>query len=143
MSNHAHLLFRTGKAPLATIMRRLLTGYAVSFNRRHNRHRQLFQNRYKSIVCQEDIYLRELARYIHLNPVRAGIVKDLTQLNKYAYSGHSAIMGKVNRPWQDVKYVLGFFGKRIKRETAKESKSEKPFLLFGRKRIRSIFDGTG
>ena len=114
MSNHAHLLLRTGQAPLATVMRRLLTGYVVSFNRRHKRRGHLFQNRYKSIVCQEDIYLRELARYIHLNPVRAGIVKDLTQLNKYAYSGHSAIMGKVERPWQDVKYVLGFFGKRIK-----------------------------
>ena len=113
MSNHAHLLLRTGKAPLATVMRRLLTGYAVSFNRRHKRRGHLFQNRYKSIVCQEDIYLRELVRYIHLNPVRSGIVKDLTQLNAYAYSGHSAIMGKTDRPWQDINYVLGFFGKRV------------------------------
>ena len=113
MSNHAHLLLRTGKAPLATVMRRLLTGYVVSFNRRHKRRGHLFQNRYKSIVCQEDIYLRELVRYIHLNPVRSGIVKDLTQLNAYAYSGHSAIMGKTDRPWQDINYVLGFFGKRV------------------------------
>lgn len=113
MSNHAHLLLRTGKAPLATVMRRLLTGYVVSFNRRHKRRGHLFQNRYKSIVCQEDIYLRELVRYIHLNPVRSGIVKDLTQLNAYAYSGHSAIMGKTERPWQDINYVLGFFGKRV------------------------------
>ena len=50
MSNHAHFLFRTGNVPLATLMRRLLTGYAVSFNHRHRRHGQLFQNRYKSIV---------------------------------------------------------------------------------------------
>jgi len=114
MSNHAHLLLRTGKVPLATVMRRLLTGYVVSFNRRHKRRGHLFQNRYKSIVCQEDIYLKELVRYIHLNPVRAGIVKDLTELNTYAYSGHSAIMGKVKRPWQDVNYVMGFFGKRVK-----------------------------
>ena len=113
MSNHAHLLLRTGKAPLATVMRRLLTGYVVSFNRRHKRRGHLLQNRYKSIVCQEDIYLRELVRYIHLNPVRSGIVKDLTQLNAYAYSGHSAIMGKTDRPWQDINYVLGFFGKRV------------------------------
>ncbi len=115
MPNHAHLLLRTGKAPLATVMRRLLTGYVVSFNRRHKRRGHLFQNRYKSIVCQEDIYLKELVRYLHLNPVRAGIVKDLTQLNTYAYSGHSAIMGKVERSWHDVNYVLGFFGKRVKR----------------------------
>jgi len=70
LANHAHLLLRTGTAPIATTMRRLLTGYAVSFNRRHRRHGQLFQNRYKSILCQEDTYLLELVRYIHLNPVK-------------------------------------------------------------------------
>ena len=57
MTNHVHLLIRTGMVPLATLMRRLLTGYAVSFNRRHRRHGQLFQNRYKSILRQEDAYL--------------------------------------------------------------------------------------
>jgi len=108
--NHAHFLFRTGQVPLATVMRRLLTGYVVSFNRRHKRSGQLFQNRYKSIVCQEDIYLRELVRYIHLNPVRAGIVSSLTELNRYGYCGHSALMGKKKRLWQDVDYVLGYFG---------------------------------
>ena len=77
--NHAHFLFRTGLVPLATLMKRVLTGYAVSFNHRHNRHGQLFQNRYKSIVCQEDVYLKELVRYIHMNPLRAGIVKDAIQ----------------------------------------------------------------
>ena len=51
LSNHAHLLLRTGRHPIATVMRRLLTGYAVTFNRRYNRHGQLFQNRYKSILC--------------------------------------------------------------------------------------------
>ena len=57
MPNHAHFLLETGGTGISTLMRRLLTGYAVSFNRRHNRHGQLFQNRYKSIVCQEDSYL--------------------------------------------------------------------------------------
>jgi len=114
MSNHAHFLFRTGNVPLATLMRRLLTGHAVNFNRRHRRHGQLFQNRYKSIVCQEDIYLRELVRYIHLNPVRAGIVKNISQLNKYPYCGHSAILGFEDRIWQDVNTVLGYFGKNVK-----------------------------
>ena len=115
IQNHAHFLFRTGVAPLATMMRRLLTGYAVSFNRRHKRHGQLFQNRYKSIVCQEDAYLKELVRYIHLNPVRAGIIQSLKELNSYPYCGHSAVMGKKKRPWQDVDYVLGYFGKTAKR----------------------------
>lgn len=112
--NHAHFLFRTGISPIATVMRRLLTGYAVSFNRRHKRRGQLFQNRYKSIVCQEDAYLKELVRYIHLNPVRAGIVENLKGLNGYPYCGHSALMGKKSRPWQDVDFVLGYFGKRAK-----------------------------
>jgi len=114
MSNHAHLLIRSGPAGISTLMRRLLTGYAVSYNRRHRRHGQLFQNRYKSIICQEDAYLHELVRYIHLNPLRAKIVADLKELNRYPYSGHSALMGKEKRQWQDVEYVLGFFGKNIR-----------------------------
>jgi putative transposase len=69
-------------------MRRLLTGYAVTYNHRHLRHGQLFQNRYKSILCQEDSYLLELVRYIHLNPVRAKIVSDLNGLERYEYSVH-------------------------------------------------------
>jgi len=109
--NHAHFLFRTGGDSLASLMRRLLTGYAVSFNRRHKRHGQLFQNRYKSIICQEDTYLKELIRYIHLNPLRAGIVPGIKELNSYPYCGHSAFIGKKKRPWQDVEYVLGYFGK--------------------------------
>ncbi len=112
--NHAHFLFRTGLVPLTTVMRRLLTGYAVSFNRRHKRHGQLFQNRYKSIVCQEDAYFKELVRYINLNPVRAGIIEDLKELNRYPYCGHSTVMGKKKRPWQDVDYVLGYFGTTAK-----------------------------
>jgi hypothetical protein len=91
-------------------MRRLLTGYAVSFNRRHRRHGQLFQNRYKSFLCEEDLYLKELVRYIHLNPLRAKIVKDLKALKSYPYCGHGALMGKVKNDWQDTEYVLNFFG---------------------------------
>ena len=52
--NHLHLLLKTGVTPIASVMRRVLTGYAVTFNRRHRRHGQLFQNRYKSILCQQD-----------------------------------------------------------------------------------------
>ena len=63
------MVLKTGLAPIATVMRRLLTGYAVSFNRRHRRHGHLLQNRYKSFLCEEDVYLKELVRYIHLNPL--------------------------------------------------------------------------
>jgi len=60
MTNHVHLLLRTGNVPIASIMRRLLTGYAVRFNRRHRRYGHLFQNRYKSVLCEEDPYLKQL-----------------------------------------------------------------------------------
>ncbi len=110
MTNHVHLLLKTGRSPIATVMRRLLTGYAVSFNRRHRRHGQLFQNRYKSFLCEEDVYLKELVRYIHLNPLRAKIVKDLKALKKYRWCGHCALMGKVEAGFQDTVYVLRLFG---------------------------------
>ena len=96
--NHFHLLLRTELAPLSKVMRRLMTGYAVTFNRRHKRSGHLFQNRYKSIVCEEDPYLLELIRYIHLNPLRASLVKDLKELDKYPWSGHSVILGRRKNP---------------------------------------------
>ena len=113
LPNHAHFLFRTGQVGLSEVMRRLLTGYAVRFNRRHRRHGHLFQNRYKSIVCQEDVYLRELVRYIHLNPLRAGVVSSVHELAKYPYSGHSVLMERRRNEWQDWRYVLSMFGKRV------------------------------
>jgi len=79
-------------------MRRLMTGHAVTFNKRHKRSGHLFQNRYKSVICEEDPYLLELIRYIHLNPLRAGIVKDLKVIDKYRWTGHSAILGHVKNP---------------------------------------------
>ncbi|RJR32201.1 MAG: transposase, partial [Desulfobacteraceae bacterium] len=89
------------------------TGYAVTYNRKHGRSGHLFQNRYKSILCQEDAYLLELVRYIHLNPIRAGIVKELEGLDRYPFTGHSALLGKIPREWQDTGFILGFYGKRI------------------------------
>ena len=111
--NHLHLLLKTGEVPLSTVMRRLLTGHAVSFNRRHRRWGHLFQNRYKSILCQEDSYLLELTRYIHLNPLRAGLVKSLRELDRYKYGGHSVIMGRGEIDWQDTGYVLRLFGTKL------------------------------
>jgi REP element-mobilizing transposase RayT len=113
--NHFHLLIKTKNQPLSKSMRQLLTGYAVSFNRRHRRHGHLFQNRYKSIVCQEDAYLLELVRYIHLNLIRADLVENLPELGRSPWSGHSALMGKIKRAWQDTDYILSLFGSRRNR----------------------------
>jgi len=112
LPNHFHLCLRTGTHPIATVMRRLLTGYAVTFNRRHRRHGHLFQNRYKSILCQEDRYLLELVRYIHLNPLRTHVVKDIRELDSYPYVGHSVILNKRKNGWQDVEHVLALFGSK-------------------------------
>jgi len=112
MSNHFHLLVRTGSEPLALGMKKILSGYVGNYNRRHKRCGHLFQNRYKSIVCEDDPYLLELTRYIHLNPLRAGIVISMKALNKYSWSGHAVIMGRIIRDWQNTETVLGYFGKR-------------------------------
>ena len=139
LNNHAHFLFKSGEAGISKVMRRLLTGYAVTFNRKYKRHGQLFQNRYKSIICQEDTYLRELVRYIHLNPLRAKLVFDISELNRYPYSGHSALMGKRPRDWQDTRYVLASFAKTLKKARneylafvkAGVSQGRKPELIGG------------
>jgi len=132
--NHFHLLLRTGKVPISTVMRRLLTGYAVSFNRRHRRYGHLFQNRFKSILCQEDLYLKELVGYVHLNPLRAGIVTELKELSKYPYSGHSAILGKLNRDFQNVDYVLRLFGDKVSEARRNYGAYVEKRIEFGRRR---------
>jgi REP element-mobilizing transposase RayT len=112
MRNHFHLLCKTLEQSVSVSMHRLLTGYVVNFNKRHRRHGYLFQNRFKSIVCQEDRYLKELVRYIHLNPLRSGRIASLPALDRYPFSGHSAILGIVTRPWQATPHVLACFGRR-------------------------------
>jgi REP element-mobilizing transposase RayT len=110
LPNHIHLLVRSGSAGLPTFMRRLLTGYAVVFNRRHRRSGHLFQNRYKSIVCDEDAYFQELVRYIHLNPLRAGQVPDLHALDTYPWAGHAGILGRAEQSFLHRREVLAGFG---------------------------------
>lgn len=109
MSNHFHLLLMPTKASLSETMRRLLTGYAVYFNRKYQRSGHLFQNRYKSIICEEDPYFLELVRYIHLNPLRAGLVSDLAELDHYPWSGHAALVGNRSMEGQDTGEVLARF----------------------------------
>jgi len=115
MDNHIHMLIISGPAGLSTFMRRLLTGYAYYFNRKYRRSGHLFQNRYKSILCDLDSYLLELIRYIHLNPLRAGMVKDLEELEEYAWCGHRTLVGKQDSSFQDKDFALDFFGQKEKR----------------------------
>jgi REP element-mobilizing transposase RayT len=111
MSNHAHILLSSGPKGLSNFMRRFMTGYAVSYNLRHRRYGHLFQNRYKSIVCDADSYFAELVRYIHLNPLRVKRVENLSELERYPYCGHGAIVGRVRYGWQDREHVWSWFGR--------------------------------
>lgn len=113
MDNHFHLLLKTGDVPLGRFMNRLLGGYSLCFNRRHKRAGHLFQNRYKSFVCQDDGYFLALVRYIHLNPLRSMLVPTLEGLESYRYSGHRHLMGQANLSWQDGEAVLGLFGRSL------------------------------
>lgn len=115
MNNHVHILFRSGEKGISAIMRKLLTWYAIYFNRKYKRTGHLFENRYKSILCEEEGYLLALIRYIHLNPVRAHIISDIESLDHYPWSGHSTIMGYTSHEWMDKEYVLAQFGVKRKR----------------------------
>ena len=110
MPDHFHLLLETGTVHLSTVMRRLLTGYASGFNRRHGRRGPLFGGRFRSVLCQEETFLLPLVRHLHLNPLRAGLVDDLEGLETYPYAGHGALVGKAAVPWQDTGRVLDRFG---------------------------------
>src|SRR3990172_2084561 len=110
MTNHVHILFKSGKQGISVVMRKQLTWYAQYYNRRHRRTGHLFENRYKSILCDEDNYLLALIRYIHLNPVRANLVTTLEQLDNYPWSGHRTLIGEAKHSWMDVHHVLSEFG---------------------------------
>lgn len=113
--NHLHLLLQTGNVSISSLMQKLLGGYATTFNLRHGRSGHLFQNRYKSILCQEEVYLLELVRYIHLNPLRAGLVPTLEALSDYRYCGHGCMVGRNPdlESWMPTAYVLERFSNRL------------------------------
>lgn len=113
MHNHYHLLVRPGDS-LEKLMRPLNSRYAQWFNRRRDRKGYLFQDRYRSIVCHDIGYAEELVRYIHLNPLRAGIVSSLEELRDYPWCGHKAMMGgQGNLSHHDITETLRYFGSEI------------------------------
>ena len=111
LSNHAHYAIRVGSTPLAQVMRRVNTGYAVRFNRRHERVGYLFQNRYGSEIVGDDAYLLKLIPYVLLNPLRAGLVEDLRALESFPWSSYGALMGRrAPLPFEDADAALAPFG---------------------------------
>jgi hypothetical protein len=127
LSNHAHALIRTGELPLSQLMHRLLTGYVRSFNPRHHRCGHLFQNRFKNTLVEEEPYLLELVRYIHLNPVRSGLPVTIDSLDRYRWTGHAVLLGHRRFPAQDVDFILSQFG----HTTREARRGYKQFILDG------------
>jgi REP element-mobilizing transposase RayT len=113
MSNHVHIVIRTGLYPLSHVMARINTAYAMHFNRRHGRPGHLFQNRYGAELIEDDGYLRNTIRYVHVNPLAAGIVADLPALERYRWVGHGALLGLVPAGFFDVRAALAVFGESI------------------------------
>ncbi len=110
MTNHLHLVLQAGEAPLARPMQNLAFRYARRINRRRHRLGHLFQGRYKALLVDADAYLLTLVRYVHLNPVRAGLA---AAVDDYPWSGHRAYLGLETLPWLTTDWVLGQFGRRL------------------------------
>jgi REP element-mobilizing transposase RayT len=111
MNNHYHLIVATGDLHLSELMKPLNSKYATYFNKKYLRRGYLFQDRFKSIASQDQLYCEEMVRYVHLNPIRAGIIASVDELDRFPWSGHSALMGYEKRPFQDIQTILRRFGK--------------------------------
>jgi len=110
MTNHIHLAVQIGEIPLSRGMQNLSFRYARWINRRENRTGHLFQGRYKAVLVDGDSYLLELVRYIHLNPVRAGLVASPEE---YPWSSHRAYLGRETLPWLTTDWLLAQFGEQL------------------------------
>lgn len=97
MGNHLHLLVEAGENGITRPMHRLLCGFAKAYNKREDRRGHVFDARFKSILVEGCLYYLGLIAYIHLNPIRAGVLAGLDELVEYPWTGHSEIMGEVER----------------------------------------------
>ena len=109
MDNHFHLLLETPKGNLSQIMRHINGAYTTYFNVKRKRAGHLFQGRYKAILVEADEYAEELSRYIHLNPVRAGMVK---RPEEFEWSSYLNYIGKRKAEWFTTDFILGYFDRK-------------------------------
>lgn len=109
MTNHYHLLIETPKGNLSQIMQHINSSYTTYFNVKRKRSGHLLQGRYRAILVEADSYACELSRYIHLNPVRAGIAATPEQ---YPWSSYHSYLKPIERPdWLTTSFILGYFPK--------------------------------
>jgi len=137
MDNHFHLLLQTGQTSLSEFMRRILTSYALYYNKTYKRVGHLFQNRYKSILCDMDDYLLILIRYIHLNPVKAKKI-DFEKLREYHWTGHREIVNDGKERIINRDEILRCFGQ-------KEGEARQEYIKFVKNgvELREDFEGGG
>jgi REP element-mobilizing transposase RayT len=104
-----HFLLRTGREPLTVFVSRIVSGYAISVNRRQGRFGSLFGGRYRSVLVEEERYFLDVLGYVHTLPLQEGVVQSPEELDSYSWSGHAALLGRRSFPWQDTVYVLKKF----------------------------------
>ena len=129
MTNHIHIVLQVGTIPLSRIMQNLTLRYTTWINNKYRRTGHVFQGRFKAILLDADSYLLELVRYIHLNPVRAGIVSDPSD---YPWIGHHAYLGKQELPWLTSEWVLSHFSSDI----SQSRNGYNEFVLSGMDEVR-------
>ncbi len=110
MSNHVHIVARRSRASTAVFVRTFTAAYARRFNHRHCRSGHVVEGRYRRIRIKSEAQLLACIRYVHLNPVVAGIVPDIDALDSYLWTGHRALMGATALPCHDVDLALSLFG---------------------------------
>lgn len=115
MPNHFHLLMKVAEKPLSKVMQSLLYRYTRYYNQRYHQVGHLFQGRYKAILCDKESYLLELIRYLHLNPVRARMVRDPED---YPWSSHRVYLGDSDGVGIAVKEILARWSKRKRQAVA-------------------------
>lgn len=156
MSNHIHLLIETKEKPLSKILQGINQSYTIYFNKRYGMVGHLFQGRYKAILCEKDAYLLSLVKYIHLNPIRAKVVKSFEE---YPWSSHRCYVGGVrNERIVDTEQVLKMFsedrgrarrlyrdymgeGEGVKREDVYSTVSQR--VLGGEQFVKEVLMKTG
>ena len=142
MTNHYHLLIQTPDANLSRCMRHINGVYTQYYNRKYHCDGQLFRGRYKSVLVDSDSYLLELVRYIHRNPLEAGLVEDLAS---YDWSSHKSYLSNAKKwEWLYKEFVLGMFSensaesKKKYMEFVQKETPEEVNGIFGRKNLPSI-----
>ena len=133
MTNHYHFLIETSHPNLSQAIKWINVGYVAYFNRKRRRYGHLFQGRFKAVVIDADEYLKHLSRYIHLNPIRAGMVEHCKD---YPWSSYPVFGGYAKAPeWLEIHWLLSLFGQNRKKameryrefvESAQNEKIENP-----------------